>query len=737
VTIGGPAPPGGYPYTPTVSPAGYPYTPTVAPSYGPPPQAPGVSSGGRRRRGVKRWWVFWQSPDDQPRWARPTLLALAALAGLSYAWGLDHAALEPFYGAAARSMSASWHDFFFGAFDPDGTVTVDKLPGALWLQALSLRAFGVNTWAFVLPQVVEGILTVLVLYRAVRRLAGPLAGTVAALVLAASPATVLLNRGNISDSLLILLLVLAADATAGALTTGRLRSLLLAGAWVGLAFQAKMAQAWLVLPALWLAYLVASPARGRRVVHVVAATVVTAVVSLSWMLAVTAVPAHERPYVDGSTNDSVFAQVFDYNGLARFQHPDAYEPSVGPLAPFLQVSLEEHALLNGSTATIGRSWHRLLSGPLGRDIGWLLPASLLGGTAVVVGRRRRPHTDPVRAGCILWGTWLVLHVVAFSDGAYLNSYYTAALSPALAALCGMALSAAWRTTRAGRTDGSAPFATAPPPVAPPLPPLFAAPVPPAPAPFPAPVASSPFPATLPASFPAPADAPLSAPGWVGRVLLGVAVTASAGYALFLIPGTGVPPWLVPVLIAAAVGAVAVLLVSVARRGTITRLASLALVAGTLALLLVPAVASATVVSDGLGPFDTPFQPASVTVKTQTDVRRGQDRAAVVARELAQLARSTRTPIMFLTDTSIVAAPYILASGLEVLPVGGFTGAIPSPTLRQIRIDIAFGRVRLAVVPVHPPGHDPRIVWIRTHCRLVRLDPPSAVRFAVYDCHNTA
>jgi hypothetical protein len=156
------------------------------------------------------------------------------------------ASVESFYGAAARSMSESWHDFIFGAFDPAGTVTVDKLPGALWVQALSLRVFGFHIWALVLPQVVEGVLTVLVLYRAVRRLAGPAAGLTAAAVLAVTPVTVLLSRGNVSDSLLVLLLVLAADATAcRAARPGSLRQLLLAGVWVGLAFQAKMIQAWL------------------------------------------------------------------------------------------------------------------------------------------------------------------------------------------------------------------------------------------------------------------------------------------------------------------------------------------------------------------------------------------------------------------------------------------------------------------------------------------------------------
>ncbi|HEY1000286.1 MAG TPA: glycosyltransferase family 39 protein [Streptosporangiaceae bacterium] len=174
------------------------------------------------------------------------------------------ASVESFYGAAARSMAGSWHDFIFGAFDPAGTVTVDKLPGALWVQAMSLRIFGFHIWALVLPQVVEGVLTVLVLYRAVRRLAGPAAGLTAAAVLAVTPVTVLLGRGNVSDSLLILLLVLAADATSAALLSGSLRQLLLAGVWVGLAFQAKMIQAWLVLPALAAAYLLAAPAARLR-----------------------------------------------------------------------------------------------------------------------------------------------------------------------------------------------------------------------------------------------------------------------------------------------------------------------------------------------------------------------------------------------------------------------------------------------------------------------------------------
>ena len=226
-----------------------------------PETAPAPASGAPRWR---RFLTPWRSPADQPAWARPTLLAIAAAAAVAYGWGMAGASVEPFYGAAARSMSESWHDFIFAAFDPAGTVTVDKLPGALWVQALSLRIFGFHILgALILPQVVEGVLTVLVLYRAVRRLAGPVAGLTAAAVLAVTPITVLLSRGNVSDSLLILLLVLAADATSAALATGSLRQLLL-GAWVGLAFQAKMIQAWLALPALAAAYLLAAPAARLR-----------------------------------------------------------------------------------------------------------------------------------------------------------------------------------------------------------------------------------------------------------------------------------------------------------------------------------------------------------------------------------------------------------------------------------------------------------------------------------------
>ena len=402
--------------------------------------APAPASGAPHWR---RFLTPWRSPADQPAWARPALLAIAAVAAVAYGWGMARASVEPFYGAAARSMSESWHDFIFGAFDPAGFVTVDKLPGALWVQALSLRVFGFHIWALVLPQVVEGVLTVLVLYRAVRRLAGPAAGLTAAAVLAVTPVTVLLGRGNVSDSLLILLLVLAADATSAALLTGSLRQLLLAGVWVGLAFQAKMIQAWLALPALAAAYLLAAPAARLRTrcAHVALAGLVTAVVSLSWMTAVSLVGSQSRPYVDGTPDDSVYTQVFDYNGLGRLT--GNWVTVAGPPSPLVVAAAENGHSLTAETRGIKASWHRLLAGPFAASAAGCcrMAAASTARWACSSPGAARAGVTRLRAAVVLWGAWWLVLAVLFSAGTFINSYYVAALVPAVAALCGTGVAA--------------------------------------------------------------------------------------------------------------------------------------------------------------------------------------------------------------------------------------------------------------------------------------------------------
>jgi 4-amino-4-deoxy-L-arabinose transferase-like glycosyltransferase len=386
-----------------------------------------ASVSGTRRGAFTRARAWWRSPEDQPGWARPALLGLTALAGFLYAWKA-YGNLEIYYAAAVRSMSMSWHDFVFASFDPAGTITVDKLPGAFWVQALSVRVFGLHARALVAPQVVEGMASVLVLYRVVRRLSGALAGIAAAALLVLSPATVLLNRGNIPDTLMILLLLLAADATVSAILSGRLRSLVVAGIFVGLAFQAKMIEAWLVLPALALGYLVGARDRlDRKLARLATAGVVVAAVSLAWMVFVSVWPASHRPYVDGSDTNSIFHQVFVYNGFGRI---DQASPN--------QLLTKAIGLTLGSTRP---GWDRLLSGVDGHDTAWLIPAALVALVACLLAGRRRD--DTTGAATALWGTWLVVLLIVFSASTTINPYYLAALSPAIAALVGMGVALAW------------------------------------------------------------------------------------------------------------------------------------------------------------------------------------------------------------------------------------------------------------------------------------------------------
>ncbi|MGD0244305.1 MAG: glycosyltransferase family 39 protein [Streptosporangiaceae bacterium] len=615
------------------------------------------------RRAALRSRSLW-SAADQPAWARPLLLLTAAVSAWSYAWRATRPVnIEIYYAAAVRSMTSSMSNFFFGALDPAGTVTTDKLPGALWLQAISVGVFGPHNWALVLPQVIEGALTVLVLYRAVRQVAGPAAGLIAAGLLAISPATVALNRGNVSDTLMIVLAVLAADAMISAVSTGRWRPLLLAGLWIGLAFQAKMLEAWLVLPALAGCYLLAAPGGWlRRAWRGGAMVLLAVVVSLSWMSLVTVWPAGSRPYIDGSTGNSAFQQVFIYNGFGRL---DQATPD----------QLVNRTIRLGLAISPQPSWHRLLSGELGRDTAWLLAAAMIALLAGLLARRRQPRTDLVRAGLVLWGTWLVTLFAVFSAATTINSYYAAALSPAVAALLAIGLTLAWRHR----------------------------------------------------------ERPWS---WLA---LGAAVLATAGYSAWLLPasGTGLPGWLRPVAIALAAAAACVIAAAASRpsakasRRPAAALAAVAVTLATAATLIVPATASAAVVSTGLGPFETPFEPARETADITAFLSAGfQIKGSLVTLERAN------APFVYLmaTQTAVLAAPFIWASGREVVPIGGFTGTIPEPTLATLQHLIRTGFV--ATFLQSPTTNDPRLTWVAHHCMHItpKASAPHAVLpLAVYVC----
>src|SRR3954468_13088717 len=362
-------------------------------------------------------------PEDSPRWERPALVAVLAVATVLYSWGIGHAALHPFYGAAIRSMAGSWRAFFFGGLDASGSISIDKLPGAFWPNALSVWVFGPHTWAAALPQVVEGVLTVWLLHRIVRAWAGPFAALIAALTLTLTPVTVALNRATIPDTALTLLLVAAAGALQKAGRTEGLLPLIICGIWVGLAFQTKMLQAWLVLPVFAAVYQLAAPGtRLNRALRILLAGAVALAVSCSWMLIAWATPAASRPYLDGTSDNNPFALVFGYNGLSRFSSDSTAFGAVAGTA--------------ASRTTGNTGWDMLINHTVGPQIAWFLPLAVLAVVLGMVWRAGQPRTDLLRAGFVMWGGWLAVHTLVFSASNGNHAYYTAVIAPALAALVG-------------------------------------------------------------------------------------------------------------------------------------------------------------------------------------------------------------------------------------------------------------------------------------------------------------
>ncbi|GAA4492349.1 hypothetical protein GCM10023191_028150 [Actinoallomurus oryzae] len=364
--------------------------------------------------------------SGDPWWARGALGGVLLLAALLYGWGLSGYANE-YYSAAVRSGAESWKAFFFGSLDSASFITVDKPPMALWAQELTARVIGYGSWSLLLPEVVMGVAAVFVLYVTVRRVFGPVAGLVAALVMALTPITVAINRDNNPDTLLVLLLLLSAWACQRAVASGRLRWLVASAFFLGCGFNTKMLQAYLLLPALALVYLLFAPGgRLRRVWHLLASGVVLAVSSFWWMVVVDLIPASSRPYIGGSTDGTVWDLVIGYNGLGRVTGNEGGGRSGPPGGG------------QGASFAGASGLGRLFNDTVGGQISWLLPFAALVLVVGVVTLWKRPRTDLARAAVVLWGGWLVVHFVifSFSDGT-MHPYYTTALAPAVGALTGI------------------------------------------------------------------------------------------------------------------------------------------------------------------------------------------------------------------------------------------------------------------------------------------------------------
>jgi 4-amino-4-deoxy-L-arabinose transferase-like glycosyltransferase len=436
-------------------------------------------------------------PSD-PRWARPALWAVLILAAFLYSWDLSrNGDANAFYAAAVLSGTESWKAFFYGSLDSASFITVDKPPFAFWVMGISARIFGFNSWSLLLPQAAEGVAAVAVVYAAVRRSVASLTGErgayvaalIAALALALTPMVVAIDRDDNPDTMLTLLLALGAWALLESLRAGRDRQdgqgghdgrgppllwLVLSAVAFGLAFNTKMLEGFIALPALPIVYLIASDARLRtRLGRLSIAGGVLAVITLSWMTVVDLIPKTSRPYVGSSSNDTVWNLAVGYNGFGRISGGGAggfgrAAARTGGSAPVtspatggggagtlggagtgggtggtgggISSELAHRAAGAGGAGGFGgqAGIGRMFASTLGGQISWLIPfaAITLIATLVLIGRR--PRIDLARASVLLWGGWFVCEfvVLSFQQGTQ-HPYYASAMAPPIAALTGI------------------------------------------------------------------------------------------------------------------------------------------------------------------------------------------------------------------------------------------------------------------------------------------------------------
>jgi 4-amino-4-deoxy-L-arabinose transferase-like glycosyltransferase len=430
-------------------------------------------------------------------------LALVAIVAFAAALRFDNLSalgyINHYYSAAVTSMLQSWHNFFFVAAEPGGSVSVDKPPVGLWIQAVSAFIFGINTFGLLLPEILAGILSVILIYHLVQRSFGITAGLLAALALAITPVVVATDRNNTMDSILILTLLLAAWAFIKATETSKLHYLLLGAALVGVGFNMKMLEAFLPLPAFYGLYFLGSrdrilPKLGKLAL----ATLLLLVISLSWAFVVDSTPASQRPYVGSSGDNSVLSLITGYNGIdrllgmggghggfgggpfgsggpsnGRFGQPgqggNGRFPSFGANGQGLfrngpSQPATSSGLLGSLAGTISRAFNsspgrgfggsnsgvgysgplRLFIPPLSDEVSWLLPFALLSSLFVLFRERLHWPIATKHQAVVLWGVWLLTDVIFFSIANFFHEYYMSMLAGPLVALVGIGAVELWR-----------------------------------------------------------------------------------------------------------------------------------------------------------------------------------------------------------------------------------------------------------------------------------------------------
>ncbi len=610
------------------------------------------------------------------RTSRPRTLRLVALtAVVALAAALRFANLgelgeaNHYYTAAVASMLKSWHNFFFVAAEPGGSVSVDKPPVGLWLQAISAHFLGVNGLGVLLPQILAGILSVVLLYHLVRRSFGTAAGLLAALIMAITPVVVATDRNNTMDSTLILTLLLAAWAFIRATESGRLRYLLLGAALVGIGFNIKMLQAYLPLPAFYALYFLGSAERlWRKVGRLVLACLLLVVISLSWALIVDWTPASQRPYVGSSGDNSELSLMIGYNGMQRLLGMSGGRGGFdgGRTGGFLQQGgpgnragpFAGDGQRQGFGGTFsGTGWPgalRLFTPPLSKETSWLLPLGLFGILLLLFGAAMRWPIAAKHQALALWGGWLLVSGVFFSIAGFFHEYYLSMLAPPLACLAAIGVVELWRL-RERRP-------------------------------------------------------------WPGTVLL---LTAAGGTLRFQVTTAqafmGKIAWLPLAL--GLLAAAAVLLIASAARRRLDSLALAGLTCAVAAILITPGVWSALTT---LNASENQSLPSAYGGRSLGPVNRSGLQVDQALLDYLQL-RTQDTEYLMAVPSSMQGTDYVLATGRPVLYLGGFMGMDQVATASELKQMVCQGDLRYVYWDARQGGFGGSDVssWVVSTCTAVQ------------------
>lgn len=348
-----------------------------------------------------------------------SLAGLGIVMGFITLWGLASGSRSEYYAAIAKSMSLSWSNFFFGSFDPAGTVTLDKIPGSYWIPALSAKLFGFSTWSIEMPNALAAVGAALITAVAIRRIAGNWAGLFAGLIVGSTPILIAVSRSNQPESFFVLALAAALWAAIHATQKASLGWLIAAGVGIGLAFQCYMLEAWALWPALIVAYLCTQQPWLRKLWHLAVAGVVSLAVSLAWVIAVSLVPASSRPFIGSTKSNNPWEMVFGYDGLGRFSATSNSTDYNSFTPPF-----------SGSAGLF-----RLFNEQVAGQIAWLVPAAI---ASIVILAVLRFHLPTL----VLLGGMFTTYAVMFSAVAGMHQFYVASLALPIAALVATAFGVA-------------------------------------------------------------------------------------------------------------------------------------------------------------------------------------------------------------------------------------------------------------------------------------------------------